>query len=140
MNNARALLNFMHIAEHKQPAQLRILVVDDNEDALEMMGVLLTLDNHIVRTAFDGETAIKIAPEFQPEVCILDIGLPNMNGCELARRLRQMMPQVLLIALSGWGQDEDRRLSSEAGFDYHLVKPIEIEKLQKLLTETRISE
>ena len=125
----------MHTREPKQPAQLRILVVDDNEDALEMMEVLLTQDNHTVQTAFDGETAIKIAPEFQPEVCILDIGLPIMNGYELARRLRQMMPQVLLIALSGWGQDEDRRRSSEAGFDYHLVKPIEVEKLQGLLAE-----
>ena len=118
-------------------ASLKILVVDDNADALEMMKVLLTLDNHTVRTAFDGETAIKIAPEFQPEVCILDIGLPGMNGYELARRLRMQMPQVFLIALSGWGQDEDRRRSNEAGFNHHLVKPIEIGKLQSLLAEIR---
>ena len=116
---------------------LKILVVDDNADALEMMSVLLGLDNHTVRTAQDGETAIKIAPDFQPQVCVLDIGLPIMNGYELARRLRETMPQVFLIALSGWGQDEDRRRSSEAGFDHHLVKPVEIEKLQSLLAEIR---
>jgi len=119
------------------PPSLKILVVDDNADALEMMKVLLTLDNHTVRTAFDGETAVKIAPEFQPEVCILDIGLPRMDGYELARQLRTQMPQVFLIALSGWGQDEDRRRSSEAGFNHHLVKPIEIEELERLLAEIK---
>ncbi len=113
----------------------KILAVDDNADSLEMMEILLTLDGHQVRTALNGETALKIAPEFQPEVCILDIGLPGMNGYELARRLHETMPQVLLIALSGWGQDEDRRRSKEAGFDHHLVKPVEPQKLEDLLTK-----
>ncbi|MDQ3181382.1 MAG: PAS domain S-box protein, partial [Acidobacteriota bacterium] len=133
--SAKEITQTTENAANNNSGQHRILVVDDNADALEMMKVLLMLENHTVRTALDGETAIEIAPEFQPDVCILDIGLPVMDGYELARRLRETMPDVLLIALTGWGQDDDRIRSSEAGFNHHLVKPVEIEKLQTLLAK-----
>ncbi len=132
--NTGAKNNDMQTNDNKKPPQYRILVVDDNADALDMMKFLLTMDNHTVHTASDGATAINSIPEFQPEICILDIGLPVMDGYELARLLREKIPGVLLIALSGWGQDEDRRRSKEAGFDHHLVKPVEIEKLQSIFS------
>ena len=111
----------------------RILVVDDNQDAVEMMETLLGFEGYTTRTAFEGETAIEIAGDFQPEICLCDIGLPGMNGYELAARLRQLLPQSLLISVSGWGQEEDRQRSIKAGFDYHLVKPVQFEDLLKLI-------
>ena len=111
----------------------RILVVDDNVDAVEMIEILLSGDGHTIRTALDSKTGIEIAKTFQPEICLLDIGLPEIDGHELARILRQMMPEVMLIALTGWGQSEDRRQSKEAGFNHHLVKPIDFETLKKLI-------
>jgi two-component system, chemotaxis family, CheB/CheR fusion protein len=113
----------------------RILVVDDNVDAAEMIYVLLLGEGHEVRKAFDAETGIEIAKAFEPDVCLLDIGLPKMDGYELARHLRGMMPQVKLIALTGWGQPEDRRRSMDAGFNHHLVKPVEIESVRRLVEE-----
>ncbi len=111
----------------------RILVVDDNSDAVEMMEILLSMEGYATRTAFAGETAIEIAKEFQPEVCLCDIGLPEMNGYELAGHLRKLLPQALLISISGWGQEEDRQRSIESGFNYHLVKPVQFEDLLKLI-------
>ncbi len=111
----------------------RILVVDDNADAAEMLEILLSGDGHKVRTASDGETGIETAKTFQPDICLLDIGLPNMDGYELARILREMMPEVTLIALTGWGQMEDRRRSTDAGFNHHLVKPVDFETLKTLV-------
>jgi PAS domain S-box-containing protein len=111
----------------------RILVVDDNQDAVEMMETLLGFEGYTTRTAFEGETAIKIAADFLPEICLCDIGLPGMNGYELATRLRELLPQSLLISVSGWGQEEDRQRSIKAGFDYHLVKPVQFEDLLKLI-------
>ncbi|MGI8882925.1 MAG: hybrid sensor histidine kinase/response regulator, partial [Pyrinomonadaceae bacterium] len=111
----------------------RILVVDDNADAAKMLEFLLSGEGHEVRTALDGETGIETAKTFQPDICLLDIGLPTMNGYDLARILREMMPQVMLIALTGWGQTEDRRRSDDAGFNHHLVKPVELETLKTLV-------
>lgn len=91
--------------------------------------MLLTINGHNVRTSFDGPTAIETAREFDPEVCLLDIGLPGMNGFELAGKLREFLPSVLLISVSGWGQPEDRQRSVDAGFDHHFVKPVEIDSL-----------
>ncbi|CAN5559299.1 hypothetical protein BH10ACI1_BH10ACI1_27130 [soil metagenome] len=119
--------------------QLRILVVDDNLDATEMLGTLLAMEGHIIRKAFEAKTGIEIAEEFQPEVCLCDIGLPGMNGYELAVHLRRFLPDALLISISGWGQQEDRRRSIEAGFDYHLVKPAPLDDLLKLI-QIKISE
>jgi two-component system CheB/CheR fusion protein len=111
----------------------RILVVDDNTDAANMLEIFLSMENHEVKTAFNGREAIQAAAEFQPDTVILDIGLPDIDGYEVAKRLRERSPDICLIALSGWGQDEDRRRSNEAGFNHHLVKPVNIEELKKFL-------
>jgi signal transduction histidine kinase/CheY-like chemotaxis protein len=111
----------------------RVLVVDDNSDAAQMLEYLLTTENHKVRTANNGRDALTVADKFEPEIVLLDIGLPDLSGYEVARRLRQKNPASLLIAVSGWGQEEDRQRSLEAGFDYHLVKPVEFDELWKLL-------
>jgi len=116
----------------------RVLVVDDNHDSADSLGLLLQLTGHEVRTAYDGPTALEAARSYRPEVAVVDLGLPRMDGCELARRLRQQpgWDAVLLVALTGYGTDEDRRRTREAGFDNHLVKPVEFEALQRLLTRS----
>lgn len=108
----------------------RILVVDDNEDAAAGLSLLLELDGHVVRAAHDGHAALEAAEEFAPDIVILDIGLPGMDGYEVARRLRERAegPRATLIALTGYGLEEDRRRSIEAGFDHHVVKPIRSSK------------
>ena len=111
----------------------RILVVDDNSDAVEMMEILLSMEGYATRTAFDGETALEIAGEFHPEICLCDIGLPEMNGYELAGHLRKLLPAALLVSVSGWGQEEDRQRSIKSGFNYHLVKPVQFDDLLKLI-------
>jgi PAS domain S-box-containing protein len=113
----------------------RILVVDDNEDAAMMLADVLDAYGHDARTAFDGPSALRIADEFQPEIAVLDIGLPVMDGYELAERLRQQpaLHDVRLIAVTGYGQESDRRRSLEAGFHAHLAKPVEIEALVGLV-------
>jgi len=120
----------------KQPAQTsRVLVVDDNMDAADMLVMMLQLFGHEVRAAYTGQTALETAVEYQPDVVLLDIGLPDMNGYEVARHLRQQ-PQtkdVKLIAMTGYGQDSDRQRSQEAGCEHHLVKPVDPQKLQDLL-------
>lgn len=121
--------------ESPKSKEKRILLVDDNQDAAQMLELLLTMDGHTVRTAYDAETGIEIAKEYKPDVCLLDIGLPMMDGYEAARQLRKIVPRALMMSLSGWGQDEDRRRSHEAGFNYHLVKPVEIEDIYKLMTD-----
>lgn len=115
----------------------RILVVDDNPDAVRSTAMLLTLGGYEVRTATSGTVALEIARQFRPEVALLDVGMPGMDGYEVARRLRRepTLRQVLLVALTGWGKDEDRQRSREAGFDHHLVKPVDLEQLQALLTK-----
>ena len=116
-------------------APLRILVVDDNRDAAATLALLLELTGHDVRTAHDGLEALAMASEFRPDVVLLDIGLPKLNGYEVARRIRRQ-PRgqgVVLIAITGWGQEEDKRQSQDAGFDQHIVKPVDPGTLLKLL-------
>ncbi|MEO6195138.1 MAG: response regulator [Thermoanaerobaculia bacterium] len=115
--------------------RLRVLVVDDNEDSAESLAMLLELNGHDVRTAHDGPRALVVAGEHRPDFILLDIGMPGMNGFEVAARLRQQPEtrDVLLIAMTGWGQEEDRRKSKEAGFDRHLVKPLNPKALDDLL-------
>ncbi len=117
-------------------APRRILVVDDNADAAESLAMLLRLKGHDVRTAHDGAAALDVARTFGPQVVLLDIGLPGMDGYEVARRLRREegLKGVLLVALTGYGQEEDRRRSREAGFNRHLVKPVEPGALNEVLT------
>jgi PAS domain S-box-containing protein len=113
----------------------RVLVVDDSPDAADSLAMLLRLEGQEVRVAYDGPTALGLARDFRPRLVLLDIGLPGMDGYEVARRLRQQpgLGGVVLVALTGWGQEEDRRKSQEAGFDHHLVKPAGLEELQQLL-------
>ena len=113
----------------------RILVVDDNKDSAITMAMLLRRKGNEIRTAHDGIEAVEVAESFRPELVLLDIGLPRLNGYEVARRIRQQPwgRELTLVALTGWGQDEDRRLSHEAGFDFHLVKPVDLAVLERLL-------
>ena len=117
----------------------RVLVVDDNRDAAESLGALLELLGAEVRLAHAGPDALEVAHAYDPSVVLLDIGMPGMDGYEVARRLRaqQNGKRVSIVALTGWGQDDDRRRTSEAGFDHHLVKPAEIAQLQSLLASLR---
>lgn len=108
----------------------RVLVVDDNADSAEMIGLLLKFAGHEVQIAHDGDQALARIASFLPRVVLLDIGLPTMNGYEVAQRIRSGTgPQPLLVALTGWGQEEDRRRSMSAGFDAHLVKPVDHDEL-----------
>lgn len=115
----------------------RILVVDDNQDSADTLGMLLRLMGNEIRTAYDGLEAIQEAESFRPELVLLDIGLPKMNGYDVARHIRQQPwgHEMILVALTGWGQDEDKRSSRDAGFNFHLVKPLEIAALERLLAE-----
>jgi len=119
----------------------RVLVIDDNRDAAEIMTVLLELWGHEVRIAYNGPDALGVAVEYRPDAALLDIGLPGMSGFEVARRLRELpgWDGVMLVAVTGYGQDEDRRRSREAGFDHHLIKPVEPVKLQSLLAAAPVT-
>ena len=113
----------------------RVLVVDDNVDSVESMEVLLQLWGHEVRTAQDGPAALTVAAEYRPDVVLLDIGLPGMSGYEVAQRLREIpgLAGTVLVAVTGYGQESDRRRTREAGFNRHLVKPVEPAHLQEIL-------
>ncbi len=117
----------------------RVLVVDDNHDAGDTLGMLLTSLQATVRTVHSGAEALEAIDEFDPEVVLLDIGMPFMDGYEVARRIRARRGKsVRLIALTGWGQEEDVRRAERAGFDHHLVKPPDLEKLGKLLSQVHL--
>ena len=119
----------------------RILVVDDNVDAATMLSMMLGLSGHVTRTAFTGEEALAISAQFQPEIVFMDIGLPGMNGHETARQFRAtpLLSDVFLIALTGWGSEDDRRQSREAGFAAHLTKPVESAVIDALLVQFEAS-
>jgi signal transduction histidine kinase len=116
-------------ASHDQVLQVRrnILIADDNQDALESLALMLRLEGHEVHCASDGEEALALAGLRKPEIVVLDVGMPKLDGCEVARRIRAESwgRSAVLVALTGWGQDADRRRSREAGFDMHLVKPVD---------------
>jgi two-component system, chemotaxis family, CheB/CheR fusion protein len=116
---------------------LRILIVDDNRESVDMLAILLQFAGHETFAAHDGLAAVEAAATLDPDVILLDIGLPVLNGYEAARRIREQQGQKrpLLVALTGWGQDEDRRRSEEVGFDAHLVKPVDYAALGRLLAE-----
>jgi CheY-like chemotaxis protein len=110
-------------------------VVDDNRDSADSLSLLLGLKGHHVRTAYDGTSAIEAARAFRPDVALLDIGLPGLDGYEVARRIRaeESIAQPALVATTGWGHAEDKRRAREAGFDYHMTKPISMEALERFL-------
>ena len=117
------------------PRRFKILVVDDNHDSALSLAMMLSIMGHETRTAHDGESAVSAAEAFLPEVVLLDIGLPKLNGYEVAQRLREQPwgRPMFLIAVTGWGQEEDRQRSSEVGLNVHMVKPVEPAALEKIL-------
>ena len=116
-------------------APKRVLVVDDNRDAAESLGMLLTMLGATVHVSYSGADALKALATHKPSVVLLDIGMPEMDGYEVARRIRELpdFREVTLIALTGWGQEKDRRRSRRAGFDFHLTKPANVDALETLL-------
>ena len=117
------------------PAGHRVLLVDDNPDSSEPLSLLLQAKGHQTRIAIDGATAIAVADDFRPDCVLLDLGLPRMDGYEVARRLRQRPygADLVLVALTGWTGKEVRTKAAEAGFDYHLVKPVDWDELEKIV-------
>ena len=121
---------------HTYPGPFRVLVVEDNRDAALMLASLLSESGHEVRVAHDGFRALESVGSWRPEVVLLDIGLPGLDGYEVASRLRRekQLPDSLIVAISGYGQQQDRQRSAQAGFDYHLLKPVDYQSLQDLLS------
>jgi CheY-like chemotaxis protein len=121
------------------PAELRpgyrVLVVDDNVDAADMLASLLDLLAADVRVAYDGKSALELFGSFAPEAMVLDLGMPVIDGFEVARRVRALPggERIALVALSGWGQDKDRERTAQAGFDVHLLKPVDVERVVSVL-------
>lgn len=126
-------------ASDTKTAAIRVLVVDDNQDGAEMLAEILSLHGYETRIAQDASSALRVAAEFTPEIAFLDIGLPVMDGYELAARLREVpsLAKLHLIALTGYGQSEDRRRTREAGFQQHLVKPVDMDAIDAALREAR---
>lgn len=124
-----------HTERQVDPTALRVLLIDDNNDANETLAILLALSGQDVRTALDGPTGLQIAAEFQPQLVFCDLGLPGMDGFEVIRLLREQSDQAMpvIIALTGYGRPEDRQRTHEAGFNGHLVKPIDFETLQGVI-------
>ena len=114
-------------------------MVDDNEDAAETVAELLRMSGNEVMVVHDGRSAVDQAAAFRPDVVLLDIGMPRMDGYTAARRIREKLPAVVLIAVTGWGRREDMREAAAAGFDHHLVKPVQPEQLVKLLATVRVT-
>jgi CheY-like chemotaxis protein len=123
------------VARAASPVRRKVLVVDDSHDTALMLAKQVELSGHETRVAHDGAEALRLAEQFRPDTAILDIGLPGLDGYELARRLRAEPwgERMVLLAATGWGQPEDRRRSREAGFDDHLVKPVAASELKRWL-------
>jgi len=121
------------IAPPKADVLMRVLVVDDNRDAADSLAMLLQFEGRETQCAYSGEDALQAVARFEPQLVLLDIGLPGLDGYEVARRLKTESPKLRVIALSGYGQVEDRQRSAAAGFDAHLVKPVDLDALQRVL-------
>jgi len=115
----------------------RILVVDDNLDAAKFLSMLLDLTGNETHQAHDGQEAVDMAMAIKPEVILLDLGLPKLNGYQACCKIREQPwgKKIVIVALTGWGQEEDRQKSKQAGFDGHLVKPVDVDDLMRLLDE-----
>jgi CheY-like chemotaxis protein len=131
----KSMADFTPTVTQTPERRFKILVVDDNHDSALSLAMMLSIMGHDTRTAHDGESAVTTAEMFQPNVVLLDIGLPKLNGYEVAQRIREQPwgESMYLIAVTGWGQDEDRQRSSEVGLNLHMVKPVEPSALEKLL-------
>lgn len=121
------------------PSSRRVLIVDDNADRVDSLALLVRTWGHEVATARDAPTALTVAENFEPDVALLDIGLPGINGYDLARRLRDATHRrpLHLVAMTGYGREEDRRAAQDAGFEVHLVKQPDIDAIRKLLAALR---
>ena len=119
------------------PRPTRVFVVEDNVDAALTLVDLLEIWGYEARVVHDGLSAVEVVPDFHPDVVLLDIGLPGIDGYEVARRLRRRpeLSGLLIVAVTGYGQDSDRQRAREAGFDHHLVKPLDLEALRRLLAD-----
>lgn len=128
--------------ENRDCAVLRILVVDDNRDGADMLEMMLELDGHTVFKAYDGQQAIEAARQARPHAVLMDIGLPDMDGYEAARRIRQQPggQDMVVVALTGWGHENVRRLAAEAGMAHHLVKPVDLNELRDFLARLSLAE
>jgi CheY-like chemotaxis protein/two-component sensor histidine kinase len=137
--SSRGVLSREGFASPADIPSRRVLIVDDNADAARTLAILVKHYGHEVQTASDGASALEAAHIFKPVIIFLDIGMPGMNGYELARRLRAdpATKEVVLVALTGYGQEEDRRRSLEAGFDDHAIKPVDLERLTQILGTVR---
>lgn len=115
---------------------VRVLVVDDNRDAADTLSALLELLGHTVQVAHDGHAALDAVLDFRPQVVFLDIGMPGMNGYQVAEAIRneRRFDQPLLVALTGWGGEDDRERTGAAGFDLHLIKPVDLAAIDKMLS------
>jgi CheY-like chemotaxis protein len=135
----RNLDAFPHIAaaepEFKPSVRRRILIADDNRAAAESLAMLLQMEGHDVQVTYDGQQALDTFSAMQPEIALLDIGMPKVNGYEVARQMRHGANgrSLTLIAVTGWGQDSDRAKATAAGFNYHFTKPVEVDRLTELL-------
>ena len=125
-------------APASQAGACRVLVVDDNTDAAESLAMLLEVRGNEVRVAYDGLEALDKEAEFRPDVVLLDIGMPKMSGYEVAKRIRAARgAAVMIVAITGWGQEDDRRRAREAGFDHHFTKPVDIDRLLAVIDRER---
>ena len=127
--------------EDKVPS-LRVLVVDDNVDAAESLALLLKANGHEVQAVYDGLTALEAARSYRPNLILLDIGLPGMNGFDVAKKVREEVElgKVVLVAMTGYGQESDKQRSQQAGFDHHLVKPADFSAVKQILASISQSE
>ena len=121
------------------PVSKRVLVVDDNADAAEMLAIVLRAAGHQVEVAFSGPSGIAVARTQKPHVIFLDVAMPKMDGLKVARQLREQREtqDSLIVAVTGFGREEDRERSTQAGFDHHLVKPVETKQILELLGQTK---
>jgi len=128
-------------AENPRGPVRRILVVDDNRDAVASLAMILKMMGHEVRTANDGEAAVAVAAEYRPRLVLMDLGMPKVDGYEAARRMRAQPwgAELFLVAVTGWGAEEDRRRTHDGGFDSHLVKPVDMDTLRRLIAEMPIN-
>jgi CheY-like chemotaxis protein len=138
MNGVPSAPHTSSLSESPGSGARRILIVDDNRDSAISLSILLSLSGYETGTAFDGEEALRVAERFSPDAVLLDLGLPRLNGYEVCRRLREVPgnTRLVVIAVTGWGLPEDRRRSADAGFDAHLLKPVDPEMLQRALRST----
>ncbi|MET0658038.1 MAG: response regulator, partial [Steroidobacteraceae bacterium] len=115
----------------------RVMVVDDNRDAADSLSMLLAAAGHVVRVAYEGQAALKLVSEFEPALVFCDLGMPVISGFDVATELRAHHRDIVLVALTGWGTEEDRRKTREAGFDFHVAKPITLNDIERILAGGR---